>query len=168
MFRSLNLPASVEGKVYLHSLPGRYESHMDFLFECWRYSIGEIICLATLEEIKMKSPLYMQAIQSEDLRLRIRMFQIPNFGAPSDRDAFLNLIEELVKLLKSGRNLLIHCSGGIGRTGMLANGLLMMLGLSSDEAHTTVQAAQSAPETASQDQFLEWLEAKLVYKNQQG
>ncbi|MCP4751803.1 MAG: hypothetical protein GY866_12990 [Proteobacteria bacterium] len=103
----------------------------------------------------------LEAIQACRLGWRQRMFPIPNFGVPSNRNAFLNLMEDLARQLRLGNNLLVHCGGGIGRTGTLAVGLLIFFGMDPKEAEKQVAAVHSAPETALQDQLLVWLDRKL-------
>jgi len=161
MFRSLSLPAAVKGELFLHSMLGRYEKFEDASSEIENLKIDEVICLATEDELKLKSPLYENALQSKTYAWQQRMFPIQNFGAPSDRENFLCLVKDLTQQLLSGKRLLIHCGGGIGRTGTLATGLLLSLGMESEKAKEAVSSAQSFSETRIQDLFLDWLELKL-------
>ena len=161
MFRSVNLPGGVRGELFLHSMLGRYEEFDAAVCEINNRKIDEVICLATMEEISLKSPLYENALQTRRYTWRQRMYSVPNFGVPSDKQGFLELTRNLARKLLSGEKLLIHCGGGIGRTGMLAVGLLMSLGMETDEARETVASAHSAPETATQDRLLEWLALEL-------
>jgi len=162
MFRSLTLPAGVKGRVYLHSMPGRYEKFEDTTSAIKDLKIDGVICLATEEEIRLKSPIYMKMIQANEHDWRQRMFPILNFGVPSDWDEFFQLSKDLSQHLLSGNNFLIHCGGGIGRTGTLAVGVLLFLGMEIEEAKEVATSAGSFPETTSQDQLLEWLELKLT------
>ena len=61
----------------------------------------------------------------------------------------------LRKLLSRGRNIVIHCRGGLGRTGMIAARLLVELGLPPDEAIHRVRAARAgAIETHAQENYV--------------
>jgi len=142
-------------------MPGRYEDFETVSSEIKRLKIDEVICLATWDEIKLKSLPYYTAIQSNMNGWRQRMFPIPNFGAPSDKQKFLQIVKDLAQQLLSGKKLLIHCGGGIGRTGTLATGLLLSLGVEAEKAKKTAASAHSFPETTSQEQILDWLELKL-------
>ena len=54
-------------------------------------------------------------------------------------------------LLRDGQNILVHCKGGLGRTGMMAARLLAELGTDPDEAIKAVRKARSgAIETPAQ------------------
>ena len=157
MFRSVSLPDGITGKLFLHSLPGRYEPYQEAAREIEKRRIDEVVCLATLEEIRLKSPQYEKAGFLDNQFWQQRMFPIPNFGAPEDRDGFLHLVRDLSRSLISGKRLLVHCGGGVGRTGMLAVGLLIALGMDAEQAGQAVISADSHPETAVQDRLLEWL-----------
>jgi len=161
MFRSVSLPGGVKGELFLHSMLGRYEDFDAAVCEINNRKIDEVICLATMEEISLKSPLYQNALQTKEYSWRQRMYPVPNFGAPADKQGFLELTRDLTRELLSGKKLLIHCGGGIGRTGMLAVGLLMSLGVETDKAKETVASAHSCPETTAQDRLLEWLALEL-------
>jgi protein-tyrosine phosphatase len=67
-------------------------------------------------------------------------------------------LEESLKLmvaaLKSGESVLIHCEAGQVRTGCAAGALLMMLGLSLEDALAEVRAAGSDPEPFSPSDLL--------------
>eukprot|EP00801_Mesodinium_rubrum_P011639 Mrub_11715.p1 GENE.Mrub_11715~~Mrub_11715.p1 ORF type:complete len:179 (-),score=15.38 Mrub_11715:32-568(-) len=49
-------------------------------------------------------------------------------------DVISNLAEKIIKLLKSGQSVLIHCAAGIHRTGTLTYIILRKLGLPHEEA----------------------------------
>ena len=42
---------------------------------------------------------------------------IPDFGIPEDTETFQNSLEIMATALHAGRNALIHCAAGVGRTG---------------------------------------------------
>jgi ADP-ribosyl-[dinitrogen reductase] hydrolase len=62
---------------------------------------------------------------------------------------------ELRAQLAAGRNILLHCRGGLGRTGTIAARLLIELGVGADEAIDRVrQARPGAIETAAQEAYV--------------
>ena len=151
--------------LYLHSMLGRYETFKEAEYEIMNHKIDEIICLATPEEIRLKSPQYANALKLDRYIWRQRMFPIPNFGVPPDRQAFLQLARELARQLLSGNKLLIHCGGGIGRSGTLAIGLLIALGMGTEKARDAVTSAYSYPETTVQDKLLDWMAHTLEQRS---
>jgi len=119
----LNLP----GALYLHSMPGKEEP----LSECFQALEGAaadyIICLNPMEEIQEKSPDYAEAIQNDSLPCGLIHCPIGIGGIPDDTDAFLNLARDVAEKLKTGTSFLVHCKGGVGRTGTMASCIVAAL-----------------------------------------
>jgi protein-tyrosine phosphatase len=147
MFRPVELPEGLAGRLFLHSMPGRYEAYEDTRQEIARCQISRVLCLAPLVEVKTTSSLYAQAIEAAGLPWIHEMFPVADYGIPEDRDTFWRLTQRLAAGLQSGEEMLIHCGAGIGRTGTLAICVLMALGMTTDHAHATVRAVGSSLET---------------------
>lgn len=150
MFRKVELPTGLPGRLLLHSMPGRHEPLDSVWVEATREGIQTIISLAEAKEIRTKSPSYACAIESGSVPCEIRMFEVPDFGVPADRPAFHTFVDKVAQDLRAGRVVLVHCAGGVGRTGMFATCLLMALGISASRAQKAVSSAGSAPETEEQ------------------
>jgi protein tyrosine phosphatase (PTP) superfamily phosphohydrolase (DUF442 family) len=152
--RAVELPSDIAGRLYLHSMPGRYEP----LEDCWKAvtqaGCSMIVCLAPSDEIQKKSPAYAAAINSESTPVGMRNFPIPDYGPPEDIDAFAKSVTETAAALKQGTSILVHCGAGIGRTGTYAIAVLMALGLSISEARKRGSNAGSGPERREQQEAL--------------
>ena len=87
-----------------------------------------------------------------------RSLPIEDMTAPSSIEEVKRLLDDLSADLTSGRNIVIHCRQGIGRSGLIAIALLVRSGQSLDAAIRSVSAARGlkVPETPEQ---LEWLHA---------
>jgi len=155
--RTVVLPRDVRGSLYLHSMPGRYDSLSTSVSEIEEKEIDIVISLTSLEEIRQKSPEYANAIDDNSLGFERMEFPIIDFGIPHDSIAFLNLAMNLAGRLKSGENLLIHCGAGIGRTGTLATSVLISLGKNLNESLKTVRNSGSNPETEEQMDLVKWV-----------
>ena len=118
MFREVKLETA--GSLFLHSMPGRLEKLKSALLEIVDLKIDKVVCLAPFDEMWMKSPDYASWIRREKLDCDWVHFPVPDYGTPTDIGAFYALAEELAAELRNGSNLLLHCSAGVGRTGMLA------------------------------------------------
>jgi protein-tyrosine phosphatase len=156
MFRSVALPEKIPGKLYLHSMPGRYEKLSHSFQEIESLSIDQILSLVSLEETEQKSPFYAEAIKSNHIPCQYMAYPITDSGIPENRQEFVLFVEEAAKKLRNKKRLLIHCSGGIGRTGTMACCILITLGLSEDDAETIVRKAVARPETSEQRSFVHW------------
>jgi len=156
MFRSVKLPDSIPGRVYLHSMPGRYEEWNDFIAEAKEKRIGTIVCLTSEEEIKKKSPAYAKAIEDDTLPCPREAFPIPDYGVPQNRGDYAAFVEKIAGLLRSDGTILVHCGAGIGRTGTFAICLLLSLGVNDVEATEIIKSAESKPETREQDDLISW------------
>jgi protein-tyrosine phosphatase len=160
MFREVELPERLAGRLFLHSMPGRYDAYEDVRREIAKCYIARVVCLAPLAEVQTTSPLYAQAIEAARLPWRQEMFPVPDYGIPEDRDTFWRLAQRLAAGLQSGERVLIHCGAGIGRTGTLAICVLLALGMTTAHAHATVRAVGSSPETAAQQKVIAWAAAR--------
>jgi protein-tyrosine phosphatase len=140
------LQTNTPGSLYLHSMPGRYEPMTEFISDLQYLNIARIICLTAADEILRKSPVYLDAIHSGELATEHITFPVPDFGVPDDVNAFYNQARSAAEFLHNGKNILVHCAGGVGRTGMFAGCVLRMLGQPLDN----LRGSGSYPETGAQ------------------
>ncbi len=101
-----------------------------------------------------------------DLRERAReagmeslYFSIMDLSAPAEDDLceFLDLLGEILVRLDAGKTVVVHCRGGLGRSGMLAACLLVLRGYGPQEALVAVREArgEGAVEMPEQEDFIE-------------
>jgi len=144
------------GKIYLHSMPGRYEKLDEFEKEVKKLNLYKIICLIDKTEIEEKSPEYLRSIDEGQLSgIPIVHNPVPDYGIPIEANDISEYESTLLgssQILKAG-NILIHCAGGIGRTGTFAIMLLKIIGFSFEEALKITIEAGSKPETPEQIEF---------------
>ena len=156
MFRRVDLPARVPGKLLLHSMPGRYEAMESVWNQVRNEAVCAIVCLAEKDELQEKSSEYAQALEAGTVPCSVLLFEIPDRGVPEDRDSFWALAGNVAKQLQSGEAVLIHCAGGVGRTATLAICVLLALGEPASDARSVVSRAGSTVETASQRELISW------------
>jgi protein-tyrosine phosphatase len=161
MLRLVQLPDSTPGKLYLSAMPGYHSPFEEDARLISDFDINQVFCLAPFPEIKVKAPEYAVAIRADALPWKWLGFPVEDFDAPADRVRFLAMARDIADRLRSGEHLLIHCAAGIGRTGMLAALVLMILGLDRSEALVRVNAAGGSPESPSQQAFLIWAASAL-------
>jgi protein-tyrosine phosphatase len=134
-------------------MPGRFEPFADFLRAAATAGATGIVCLAADAEIAALSPEYAVARRRGDLPLPVVGRPIPDFGAPDDRAAFADLVSGLCADLYRGGRLILHCAAGVGRTGLVAQQVLMAMGVDPGDARARVALAGSGPETRAQQAF---------------
>ena len=82
---------------------------------------------------------------------------IPDVSVPDHRfeNAWVLAGEALHTRLDAGERILIHCRGGLGRTGLVAGRMLVERGMNAREAIARVRAARPhAIETSAQEQHV--------------
>ena len=88
-------------------------------------------------------------------------FPIADRGVPDSTPATLALLNRIVEALEAGKHIAVHCRQGIGRSGLIAAGALMISGLGIEEAVEAVSVARGVPtpETPMQREWLRYLPA---------
>jgi protein-tyrosine phosphatase len=162
MFRRVDLPASVSGKLLLHSMPGRFETIERVWHQVRSETVGVIVCLAEEYEIRLKSSKYAEALETGAVPCSVLPFEIREGGVPEDRDGFWALARDVANRLESGEAVLVHCAGGVGRTAMLAISVLLALGEPMKKAEQAVSRAGSLVETMPQIEMLAWCAARAA------
>ena len=157
MFRSIELPDSIGGNIYLHSMPGYYEDYELAFSELEDKEINTVISLTSLDEIRRKAPYYAKEIETGSLPFKRISFPIRDFSVPDDRDAYLRLVKETANNIKGGGSVLVHCGAGIGRSGMFSACVLLALGLKKTDALARVRTAGSEPEITYQAAIVDWV-----------
>ena len=56
--RSVVLPPEIRGRLFLHSMPGRYETFDDARASITSNDVKHVVCLTPDEEIVLRSPAY--------------------------------------------------------------------------------------------------------------
>ena len=164
MFRRVDLPAGVPGRLLLHSMPGRYETIESVWRQVRNEGVCAIVCLAEKDELHEKSAEYAQALEAGTVPCLVLFFEIPDRGAPEDQNAFWTLAGDVAGRLQSGEAVLIHCAGGVGRTATLAVCVLLALGEPVSNARAWVSRAGSTIETAPQSKIISWCASQVSIK----
>ena len=127
-------------------------------------AVRAMVCLAEKDELQEKSCEYARALEAGTVPCLVLQFEIPDRGAPENRDGFWALARDVAKRLQSGEAVLIHCAGGVGRTATLAVCVLLALGEPVSEARSMVSQAGSTVETAPQSQLISWCASQVSTK----
>ena len=155
MLRIVSIPNSLmRGRLYLCSMPGRFEPLEIFLQGLETAEVGNVVCLVSDEEIGRKSPDYLDAIQHHEIPANLLRFEITDYGLPASRVELDQMLDQVRGKLDDGESVVIHCAAGIGRTGMVAIRLLTRMGMPLEQATEIIRLAGSSPDTQAQRDFL--------------
>ncbi|MEO5373451.1 MAG: isochorismatase family protein [Alphaproteobacteria bacterium] len=150
------------GRLGLSILPGRRDLGRSLeadLASLIRTGITDVVMLVTADELQDYGvPGLRAAYQAAGLGLHWLPIPDQGVGEPDDVRTLVTWIEAR---LHENAHVLVHCLGGVGRSGMVAACLLRTRGLSGDAAITEVRRARSprAVETAVQEAFVQAFQA---------
>ncbi|MBR3371835.1 MAG: dual specificity protein phosphatase family protein [Rhodobacteraceae bacterium] len=152
--RKLDLPIPIAGALWLSGLPvsGGHLSH--FRDEIAAKDITQLVVLTEDHEIRALAPNYARLLSSGVIGPSVIRLPIRDFGVPESPSEFRHAAQDIAASLQQGARIVMHCRGGIGRTGLMACAVLTELGLPIDEAIVLVAAAGSKCETTEQTAFL--------------
>ncbi len=93
---------------------------------------------------------------SQAAGLEFISFPIVDRDIPVSREETLVLLHRLTRLLAAGKNIGVHCRQGIGRSALIASSLLVLSGLTPEQAFQRVGAARGCvvPETSEQREWV--------------
>lgn len=111
------LPFGLPGRVYRSAMPfGLYDPDGEVFKEYIRHRITAIVLLAGDVECLEKAGRDLYDFYTAS-GYRVIHLPISDFGVPS-KGELAKAVSETLQLAVQGHNTAIHCSGGIGRTGM--------------------------------------------------
>jgi protein-tyrosine phosphatase len=130
----------------------------------WRRAgVDTVISLLTPEE-EQELDLKGEAREVKQEGMRFLSLPIPDRDVPRAESDVRAAVEKLDADLSSGKNVVIHCRQGIGRSGLVAACLLITKGLSSGAAIESLTAARGTeiPETVDQRRWIDRYAASLA------
>lgn len=160
------LDPSVAGSVGLTFAPGkksislsgiRWDRDLDVdLAALVSAGVGVLVCLLEDRDLAPNgiSDLFARAEQHD---LEVLRLPIPDQGVPTDANDVDDLLEALDARVRAGSKVVIHCLGGLGRTGVIGGCWLIRRGLTAEEALAMLRQVRSddrCPETHEQRAFI--------------
>ncbi len=125
--------------------------------EAW-HSEGVDTIVSLLEDgEEQELSLKAEGTEAEAHGMSFRSFPIPDREVPSSSREFAETLKQIQRDLLEGRNVVLHCRQGVGRTGMVAAGLLLLAGYQPASAIALLSEARgvAVPETPDQRRWLD-------------
>jgi protein-tyrosine phosphatase len=130
----------------------------------WRAAgIDTVVSLLTSEE-EQDLDLDRESQATRVRGMKFISFPIPDRQVPSSQTEIAAVLERMEAELSAGKNVVVHCRQGIGRTGLVGACLLITKGVSPEKAVKTLSAARgnSIPETEEQRRWIDHYAAILA------
>jgi ADP-ribosyl-[dinitrogen reductase] hydrolase len=126
------------------------------------WGASTVITLITQEEFSL---LGVDSLGEEVMRRQMTWLHLPivDVSIPDSKfeAQWVTVSDDLHKELHTGKNILVHCRGGLGRAGTIAARLLVELGCSPADAILKVRSARpGAIETREQEAYVMKIKAK--------
>jgi protein-tyrosine phosphatase len=151
------------GKLAMASRP-RGADWLEDEMAAWRKAgIDTVLSLLTPEE-EQDLDLKSEALEAKARGMKFASLPIPDRQVPTSESEVSAALDRLDADLSSGKNVVVHCRQGIGRTGLVAACLLITKGLTPEVAVKTLSAARGnpVPETSEQRRWIDHYAAVLA------
>lgn len=154
----------LQGRLGLTSAPGKWHAGMDSSSDTlvrddllWlRDHHGTRLLVTLTEELEMRRLGISRLLPTaRRLGLRTIWFPIPDVSVPRDVEEAVPPVRRIVSAMRRGETVVVHCRGGLGRSGTIAACCLVALGRGAEEAIALVRSARpGAVEVRAQEAFV--------------
>lgn len=151
LFKIFKIPTKLEGQIFVFPAPFADKVENYALHYLQEASIQCVVNLISNEEWLAFHGAKQQNLYEKNAVDYIH-YPIQDYGVPRDNSSFLKLVQTLHGYLTNGKNIGIHCVGGIGRSSLLTAALLYNQGfeLNSLFVYMSAYRGRKMPDTAQQ------------------
>lgn len=150
---------------------GRWERDLDadLLLLKERYDADALVSLMREEEYRRYGVPDL-AERATEAGIEVINFPITDVSTPEEAEAreYEALVDRIAGLLHEGRNVVVHCRGGLGRTGTVAASTLVALGHAANDAIAEVRRVRPGTvETFEQEEYVRRFERQRLTRRQE-
>jgi protein tyrosine phosphatase (PTP) superfamily phosphohydrolase (DUF442 family) len=151
------------GKLAMAARPRGGDWLSDDIANWKRAGMDAVLSLLTPDE-EQSMNLQEEAGEARKQGMEFTSFPIPDRQIPSSEAKWSGVLEEVTRALSEGKNVVVHCRQGIGRSGLVATCLLVRKGMSPGAAVEIASAARgiSVPETSEQRDWIDHYAVSLA------
>jgi protein-tyrosine phosphatase len=124
---------------------------------CSLKNLGVDVVVSLLESDEMRElDIEREEACCEAAEISFLSFPIRDRDVPQSISETGKLVQTIFNLLGDGKNVVIHCRGGIGRSSVIAACVMMRDGFAADEAFRRIQEARGCfvPDTPEQREWV--------------
>jgi len=143
---------------------GRWERDLEADLRVLREEYGANVLVSVMEEHEYRGYKIPELFERDTVEgIEVLRFAIEDMDVPREAEEYEGLIRNVADRMREGKNVVVHCRGGLGRTGTVAACVLVALGdHSANEAITTVRATRRGTvQTRGQEDFVRRFEETL-------
>jgi ADP-ribosyl-[dinitrogen reductase] hydrolase len=144
---------------------GRWDRDLKTDLRVLREEYGADVLVSVIEEPEYRGYKSPELFEQDTVEgIEVLRFAIEDMNVPKEAEAegYEGLIRNVADRLREGKNVVVHCRGGLGRTGTVAACVLVALGNhSADEAIGAVRARRGTVQTRDQEDFVRRFEETL-------
>jgi protein-tyrosine phosphatase len=154
------LDGSWPGKLAVAPRPRGGDWLKDDIASWKRADVNAVLSLLTPDE-ERDLDLRDEACEVKAQGMHFTSFPIPDRQIPRSEAKLAEVLEGVGRSLSSGKNVLVHCRQGIGRSGLVAACLLVKKGMSPGAAVQSVSSARGMP-VPETDEQRDWIDHYAV------